>query len=266
MKRTPAVAGQFYYADPEKLTKQVEGFVDEDALKEHAKGILVPHAGLIYSGAVAGGVYSSIVLPKTIVLIGPNHTGLGSRASIMHEGQWEMPTGTFQIDSVLASKIVRETGIVKDAQAHLFEHSLEVQLPFIGYFKKDASIVPITVLSLSLEELKAAGEGIARAIKDVKYEVLIAASSDMSHYVPDTEARQKDRLAIDRVLALDPAGLYEIVRKEKISMCGCLPAVIMLYASLALGARQARLVKYSTSGEVSRDYDQVVGYAGIIVK
>lgn len=267
MKRSPAVSGQFYYADKARLTKQVEGFIVKDALKEHAIGALSPHAGLIYSGGVAGHVYSSIKFPKTFVLIGPNHTGLGPAVSLWSEGQWEIPTGVFEIDEKLSRKIIQNVPLItKDTQAHAFEHCLEVQLPFIGYFELEVKIVPIVVMSAGLKELKAIGEGIANAIKDIGYDVVIVASSDMSHYVSDTFARQKDHLAIERILALDAEGLYNTVRTQNISMCGYMPAVIMLYAAISLSAKEARLLKYATSGEVSGDYDHVVGYAGIIVK
>jgi AmmeMemoRadiSam system protein B len=245
----------------------VEGFMDTEAVKEDVKAVLCPHAGLIYSGAVAGAVYSGISVPDTFVLIGPNHTGLGPMFSLMTEGQWEIPTGLLSIDEGLAAGIIRNAKPVEqDTRAHMFEHSLEVQLPFIAHLSKEARIVPLTVMSVSLDELKAVGEGIAKAIEEVDHPVVIVASSDMSHFVSDSEARRKDRMAIDMVLALDPEGLFSVVKKEDISMCGYMPAVIMLSAARALGAKEAKLVKYSTSAEVSGDYDYVVGYAGISIK
>lgn len=267
MKRMPAVAGQFYEADPARLEEYVRSLVDESAEKEDARAALCPHAGLMYSGPVAGAVYSRIRFPETLVLVGPNHTGLGSRVSMMHEGRWEMPTGALDIDEELAALISENAPAVsRDAQAHAFEHSLEVQLPFILHFAGDAKIVPIAVLSASLGELKDIGEGIARAVRDSGRPALVVASSDMSHFIPDKAARKKDRMAIDRVLALDPDGLYTVVREENISMCGYMPAVVMLTAARALGAEEASLVKYTTSAEVSGDYESVVGYAGIIIK
>ena len=267
MKRSPAVAGQFYQGTASKLTQQVKQYINISAVKEHAIGILAPHAGLIYSGSVAGEVYSAIEFPKTFVLIGPNHTGIGAKISMMASGEWEIPTGVFSIDGKLSRRIAANTPIIsEDAQAHTFEHSLEVQLPFIAYFSTEPKIVPITVMSASLEECRLLGEGIAKSIKEVKYTAVIAASSDMSHYVPDDVARQKDKKAIEMIKSINPEGLYTVVSRERISMCGYLPATIMLFAAKALGAIEARLVKYSTSGEVSGDYDQVVGYAGMIVK
>lgn len=267
MKRAPAVAGQFYHANAERLEEQVQEYLEPEAAKEHAKAVMCPHAGLVYSGPVAGAVYSRIVFPETFLLIGPNHTGLGAEVALMAEGQWEMPTGALSIDERLAARIAQNVPLAsRDARAHAFEHSLEVQLPFILHFSQDVKIVPIAVMSGSLGDLGAIGEGIAKSVKEVGYPVVIVASSDMSHFVPDVAARQKDRMAIDRVLALDPEGLYNVVRQEGITMCGFMPAVIMLAAAKALGAKEAKLVKYATSAEVSGDYDNVVGYAGIIVK
>jgi AmmeMemoRadiSam system protein B len=216
---------------------------------------------------VAGAVYSSIQFPETFILLGPNHTGFGMMASIMSSGEWEIPTGIFKIDETLSTKIIQKAPLItEDVQAHIFEHSLEVQLPFIAYFSETVKIVPITVMQASLEECRKIGEGIADAVKEVDYDVVIAASSDMSHYEPDDVARKLDSLAINEALNLNPEGLYNIVHKERISMCGFLPVTIMLYAAKALGAKEARLVKYATSGDISGDYEQVVGYAGVIVK
>jgi len=267
LKRSPAVAGQFYYGAAANLTRQVEQYIDKNAIKEKVIGLISPHAGLMYSGAVAGAVYSAIDFPATFVLIGPNHTGLGPQISLMESGEWEIPTGTFPIDEQISYRIALSLPIVsKDTKAHMFEHSLEVQLPFISYFSKRAKIVPIVMLSASVEECRILGEGIAKAVKTAAYPVVIVASSDMSHYVPDNIARQKDKKAIDRMLSLDPEGLYETVVRNSISMCGYLAAVTTLFAAKALGARSAKLVKYATSAEVSGDYDQVVGYAGIVLR
>jgi AmmeMemoRadiSam system protein B len=267
MKRVAAVAGQFYYATAPRLTQQVEELIDRGAAKEDAIGIVSPHAGLIYSGAVAGAVYSAIRFPSTFVLLGPNHTGLGPKISMMDDGEWEIPTANFGIDRKLAAKIgVSTERITRDSQAHIFDHSLEVQLPFIGCFSRDVKIVPVAFLGASLDDCREVAGAIVKGIKAVDYPVVIVASSDMSHYLPDKIARQRDRKAIDRVLALDPEGLYETVMAERISMCGFIPVTVMLFAAKQLGAGSSRLVKYATSGDVSGDYDSVVGYAGIIVR
>lgn len=267
MKRRPAVAGQFYHSTASKLKSQVEQYIVKNSSKEKAIGIISPHAGLMYSGYVAGAVYSSILFPETFIIIGPNHTGLGANISIMTSGEWEVPTGTFSVDERLGREIIKEApALSEDAQAHAFEHSIEVQLPFISYFSDTVKIIPIAVMSASLEECRAIGEGIARAVKTAGSDVLIVASSDMSHYVSDSVAKKLDGLAIGEVLKLDPEGLYNTVTAKRISMCGFMPATIMLYAAKALGAAEARLVKYATSGDVSGDYEHVVGYAGVIVK
>jgi MEMO1 family protein len=264
MKRSPAVAGQFYYEDPARLNHQVGQYINSRAAKEPATGILVPHAGLIYSGAVAGAVYSSITFPETFLMLGPNHTGLGAQMSIMDAGEWEVPTGKVRIDGKLANRILlNASGVTRDAQAHIFEHSLEVQLPFMTYISKEVRIVPVAIRSGSFDEGMAFADIIANAVQSVDYPVTILASSDMSHHLPDNTARLKDKIAIDKMLDIDAEGLYYSVIQNKISMCGVLPAAIMLSASRLLGAKTAHLVRYMTSGEVSGDYDDVVGYAGI---
>jgi AmmeMemoRadiSam system protein B len=267
LKRTPAVAGQFYHGSASRLTQQIEQCIDRKAKKEKVLGVLSPHAGLMYSGSVAGAVYSAIEFPETFVLMGPNHTGLGAQISIMESGEWEIPTGISLIDEKISYRIAMNVPLVtKDTKAHMFEHSLEVQLPFIRYFSLEAKIVPIVMLAASVDECRILGEGIAKAVKSAGYPVVLVASSDMSHYVPESVARQKDGKAIEKILSLDPEGLYSTVVEERISMCGYLPVTTLLFAAKALGARSARLVKYSTSGEVSGDYDHVVGYAGIVLR
>ena len=267
MKRSPAVAGQFYYGTAQKLTSQVEQYIDKNARKERAFGIVAPHAGLLYSGAVAGAVYSSIEFPETFILIGPNHTGLGSQISLMESGEWEIPTGTLPVDEKISHRIAKHVPILtKDAQAHLFEHSLEVQLPFILYISEHVKIVPIVILTATIADCRMLGEGIAKAVREAGYPVVVVASTDMSHYVHDDVAKQLDQKAIDRIVSLDPEGLYEVVARERISMCGYLPVTAMLFAVKALGAQSARLVRYATSAEVSGDYEHVVGYAGIVLR
>lgn len=267
IKRLPAVSGQFYYGTESRLRSQVKEYIVEGLEKEEIIGAVSPHAGLMYSGPVAGALYSTIKFPETFILIGPNHTGLGSWASVMAKGEWEIPTGTFSIDEDLSKRILERSSYLKeDIQAHIFEHSLEVQLPFISYFSTSVKIVPITVMMATLQDCKEMGNAIADAIRETNYKVTIVASSDMSHYEPDNVARRLDNLAIKEILDLNPEGLYNIVHKERISMCGYLPVTIMLFASKALGAKEARLIKYATSGDVSGDYGSVVGYASIIVK
>lgn len=270
MIRSPAVSGQFYPDSPSKLNSMVQSMM-ESVTPSKVIAAVAPHAGLMYSGYVAGALYSRIILPEVFFLLGPNHTGLGSVASVMTEGEWTIPTGRFRINSDIAHELVRRSDLVSpDIKAHLFEHSLEVQLPFIAYraYQEGSEvpdIVPIVLGPLSLDECRNLGEVLGEIIKELKLNSVIIASSDMSHYVSDSVARQKDKRAIQRILGLDPEGLYHTVKNERISMCGYIPATCALFASKRLGAKEAELVKYMTSGEVSGDYDQVVGYAGILI-
>jgi len=269
IKRKPAVAGQFYSSDASELSEEVGAYIKPGIKKERAIGVLSPHAGLMYSGKVAGAVFSRIEFPETFIIISPNHTGLGSSVSIMTSGEWQMPTGDLTIDEDLAGKITGLCGVAgadPSGLAHLMEHSIEVQLPFILHISKDVRIVPVTLMTDSLDTFRMLGEAIADAVKDAGYSVTIVASSDMSHYEEETVARSKDKKAIDMILALNPEGLYNTVKKEGISMCGYGPATTMLYAANRLGASKAELIKYMTSGDVNRDYSQVVGYAGMIIK
>lgn len=266
MRRLPAVAGQFYSATADGLRRQVGTFLIPDAKKVRARGIVSPHAGLMYSGAVAGAVYSQLDLPELFVLIGPNHTGLGAPVSLMPEGSWETPLGPVPVNADLARAILSGSARIReDSLAHLHEHSLEVQLPFIQCLKKEFSFVPIQMLDTRLETCLEVGQALASAIAAWPSSVLIVASSDMSHYEQAATAGRKDHKAIERILDRDPEGLYRTVKEEAITMCGYGPVVAMLAACNALGASRADLVKYSNSGDVSGDYEQVVGYVGIIV-
>lgn len=266
MNRQPAVAGQFYSGTPLGLKKQVLQYLQPGSVAEAAIGVVSPHAGLIYSGAVAGEVYSAIKAPGTFVLIGPNHRGLGEPIALYAGGEWSVPTGMLPVDQELGRLIMAQTNRVSaDESAHRMEHSIEVQLPFIAEVARQAKILPISVMHATLEACREVGEAIAYAIRQSGYAVTIVASTDMSHYVSADTARRLDGLAIERILKLDPEGLYATVHEQRISMCGVYPATIMLYAARMLGATHARLVRYATSGEVSGDYEQVVGYAGLII-
>jgi MEMO1 family protein len=265
MKRKAYVAGQFYPGDRTALREAVAAMIDPAAERRKALALVSPHAGYIYSGPVAGAVFSSAVLPATFVVLGPAHREIGSLFAIQTTGSWQTPLGESPVDAPLAERIVARCPLVEvNEKAHAGEHSLEVQLPFIQYFRDDASIVPICVSSEArYGELETLGRALAGAIREDGREVLIVASTDMSHYVSQKTAEKKDALAIRRVLDLDPAGLFETVIAERISMCGFQPTTAALVAALGLGATEARLVRYATSGDASGDYAQVVGYAGI---
>ncbi len=267
MARQPAVAGRFYPDDPQELRDEVQRHLQPDAAKVQARGVIAPHAGFMYSGDVAGSVYSRVEIPGTVILIGPNHTGMGERISLMARGTWSMPLGDLEIDTPLAEAILKHLPMARESEAaHRKEHSLETQLPFLQYFRREFTFVPICLMRLSWDECRILGEALVRAIRDVDRPVLIVASSDMTHYETHASASKKDHKAIDRILEMDPAGLYQTVEREGISMCGVHPATAMLTACRELGATRAELAKYMTSGEVSGDMGHVVGYAGVIVQ
>ncbi|TEU04540.1 MAG: AmmeMemoRadiSam system protein B [Candidatus Aminicenantes bacterium] len=265
MKRKPAVGGSFYPGREDALKEMVAGMVDPESEKEKAVCVVSPHAGFEYSGPVAGAVFSSVELPDKFVILGPSHRPIQSRVAIMKEGVWETPLGNVKVESSLAELIMSHSQLIEEDEiAHVHEHSLEVQLPFIQYFKQDVTIVPVCLsYHISFEELEDLGKSIARGIKDFDQDVLIVASTDMSHYVDQSVAKEKDFLAIERILELDARGLYDIVEQENISMCGFQPTTSAVVASKELGAEKASLIKYQTSGDRTGNYSEVVGYAGI---
>ena len=267
MVRNPVVAGQFYPGSADQLRSVIRGLVDEEAVKEDVIGLLSPHAGYIYSGPVAGATISRIKFKDTFVIMGPNHTGSGQPLSIMTEGVWKTPLGEVEIDSELGKQILAASDYLQEDQvAHQHEHSIEVQLPFLQYFKSDIKLVPIVIAYASGAIYKEIGQGIARAIKELDKEVVIIASSDMTHYEPQESARRKDTQAIEAMLNLNEDELLRRVQELDISMCGYAPAVSLISAAKELGAEEAELVRYQTSGDTSGDYASVVGYAGIIIK
>jgi len=265
--RQPAVAGQFYPSIADELQAQVSGFIKSDAAESGVIGAVMPHAGYVYSGSVAGETASRLTIPETVIILGPNHTGLGPSVSVFPEGKWSMPFGNVPIAKGLAGAIIDRIGLAEgDELAHIREHSIEVQLPFLHYQSKGAiQFVPITLSALSTADCRDVGESLACVIEETDKDILLIASSDMTHYESHQSATTKDAEAIERILDLDPEGLIKTVYSRKITMCGIIPTAVMLYAARSLGATGARLVRYTTSGETSGDYDQVVGYAGIVV-
>jgi MEMO1 family protein len=267
MIRKPAVAGQFYPGSALQLNKMIESFVDQNAEKEDVIGLLAPHAGYVYSGAVVGAVLSRIRFTDTFIILGPSHTGQGKPYSIMIEGTWETPLGGVQIDRKMANTILSTSKYLQeDSLAHQYEHSIEVQLPFLQYFKPDVKIVPIILSSGSGDLYKAIGLEIVQALRKLKKEAVIFASSDMNHYESQVISQRKDHQAIEAILGLNPDELLRRVEQQNISMCGYAPAIVMLAAANEIGNAKAELIKYQTSGDSSGDYSAVVGYAGIIVK
>ncbi|GBE15469.1 MAG TPA: AmmeMemoRadiSam system protein B [Proteobacteria bacterium] len=266
--RQPAVSGQFYPGVDSILAEQVSSWLIDGVAEPGVSGAVIPHAGYVYSGAVAGETVSHLEVPGRVIILGPNHTGVGERISVFPSGAWSMPFGRLRVDEGLAGQIIDGIGGARpDRMAHIREHSIEVQLPFLYFRKKGPfTFVPITLSMLTEDECRDTGLALAGIIEGSDDDILIVASSDMTHYESDESARKKDSLAIERVLDLDPPGLLDVVRTHEISMCGIIPVAVMLYALIALGAVSARLVRYATSAEAGGDFSHVVGYAGIIVK
>lgn len=266
--RIPQVAGQFYPAEENALTRQISSFLGKGVEKIDAIACMLPHAGYMYSGRVASETVSSVKIKDKIILLGPNHTGNGALFSIMTEGTWQTPFGSLKIDTALAKEILRKSkNLEEDSLAHLHEHSLEVELPILQFFKKDFQIVPIAFLSDNVEKLKETGREIAAVIKELglKDSILIVASSDMTHYESEGNAQRKDKEAIDAILELNEDALMQRVLGSNISMCGFAPVITMLSLAKSLGAKAAKLIKYQTSGDITGDRDSVVGYAGIVI-
>jgi len=267
MIRNPAVAGQFYPASPSQLEEMIQSMVDEKAEKEEVIGLVSPHAGYPYSGPVAGATISRIKFKDTFIIMGPNHTGIGKPLSIMTEGTWKTPLGEVEIDSELSKQILATSSFLEeDDKAHQYEHSIEVQVPFLQYFRRDIKLVPIIFSQASGATCREMGRELARAIKEMNKETVIIASSDMTHYESQKQAEEKDTQAIEAILNLDEDELLRRRDKLNISMCGYAPTVALIAAAKELEATSTELVKYQTSGDITGDYSSVVGYAGIIIK
>jgi AmmeMemoRadiSam system protein B len=265
MDREAAFAGTFYRSDARGLSAQVDAFLSGGGLRAPAVGVVVPHAGYIYSGAVAGAVYARVEISATVVVLCPNHTGLGrSRAALWPGGAWRTPLGDVPVDTALCAALAGAPGVSPDLDAHRREHALEVQLPFLQRSRPGVAVAPLCLSHLSYPECVRLGEALALAVKASG--ALLVASSDMSHYLPAAAARAADERALTPLLALDPEALYRRVHDERITMCGVIPATVMLVAARALGARTAERIRYAHSGEVSGDDTRVVGYAGVVVR
>ncbi len=265
--RHPAVAGRFYPGDPEDLRAEAQSYLSQTKTEPvRAIGCIAPHAGYMYSGHVAGAVFAHIEIPQRCIVMCPNHTGQGHALAMMSEGVWKTPLGEVPIDEGLAHALKeRFPAMHDDAAAHRAEHAAEVELPFLQLRRPDVAFVPIALGTSRFEPLEQLGTALAEVIAQEKEPVLIVASSDMNHYESDQVTRVKDHRALEKILRLDPRGLYDVVTQEDISMCGFGPAVAMLTAARQLGARTADLVKYATSGDISGDRDMVVGYAGVVI-
>ena len=277
-QRQPACAGRFYEGTAERLQAQVQALLEPDAPRMAAKSIMCPHAGLMYSGTVAGAVYSRVTLPSTAILVGPNHTGYGPSLSVYSKGEWLLPGGALAVAADLARGLLARCPQAQpDHLAHLHEHCLEVQLPFLHALRPDIQILPIVVGFRDLEACKALGLALAAVIEEAPTPPLLIASTDLTHCGADfgqlpppgltaeAFAHRQDRLALDAVQTLDGERLHRTIERHEITMCGYVPTTAVLFTSHALGAAQAKLVRYATSADVSGDVDRVVGYAGVVI-
>ncbi|HKN75281.1 MAG TPA: AmmeMemoRadiSam system protein B [Candidatus Acidoferrum sp.] len=267
MLRLPAVSGRFYPSHPTELTAQIGEYTkaDKTAMPAPVKACLVPHAGYVYSGRVAGAVYTRIAIPRKILILGVRHHPRGENAAILSSGAWRTPLGDAAIDEPLAEGLRGACPLLReDSVAHSTEHSLEVQIPFLQVLQPEFTFVPIALGTVRFEDLVAVGEAIGRVLAASNEDTLLLTTSDLNHYENDATTRLKDHKAIDRILALDARGLYDTCRNEAISMCGLGPTVTMLTALQGLGSTRAELVRYATSGDVSGDFGAVVGYAGML--
>ncbi len=264
--RKPAVAGSFYPGDARAIDTELTRLLPARPATP-ARAVVVPHAGWMYSGTVAGETYAHVAVPRLAVLLGPNHTGLGLPGALMGEGAWRYPGATVPVARELARALLVATDeLAEDAAAHLREHALEVQLPFLHRRQPELAVVPITLGRTDPGFCRAVGEAVGRVVAGWPEPVLVVDSTDLNHYESQAVGSRKDRLAIDAILALDPERLGQAVRAHQISMCGLAPTQALLWAAPALGIRSARLVRYQTSGDVSGDLARVVGYAGIVLE
>lgn len=267
MLRQPAVSGRFYPSDPTELTALINRYCKPESgvTPARVKACLVPHAGYVYSGHVAGAVYARIEFPKKVLILGVRHYPRGEPAAILSSGAWRTPLGDTKIDALLADALRNACGLLReDSVAHSAEHSLEVQIPFLQVLKPEFTFVPVALGTVRFEDLVAVGEAIAKVLASSNDDVLLLTTSDLNHYEDDATTRVKDRKAIDQILALNARGLYDTCRDEDISMCGLGPTVAMITALSKLGATMAELVRYATSGDISGDFSEVVGYAGLL--
>jgi AmmeMemoRadiSam system protein B len=275
--RRPCQAGTFYAGTAESLRAQIEqcfthtlgpGTIPKIVVSgpRNLVGFISPHAGYEYSGPVASHGFHHLAVdgkPEIIVIFGPNHTGQGSAIATMNEGVWRTPLGDAKIDTPTADSIVKESRIVDlDDTAHMFEHSIEVQLPFLQYlYGSDFRFVPIAFLMQDLESSREIGEATAKALMNKN--AVIIASSDMTHYEPQKSVEKKDNLVIEAIEKMDESQLYTVIEDYGISACGYGPIVALITAAKALGARNAKLLCHATSGDVTDDFSSVVGYASI---
>ncbi|MCD6317489.1 AmmeMemoRadiSam system protein B [Candidatus Aerophobetes bacterium] len=281
MIREPAVAGTFYSGDRESLKGQIEecflhslgpGKIPNPSSKREGKilGLISPHAGYVYSGPVAAWGFYEVIqdeIPDTVVILGPNHRGFGAPIALTSEEEWKTPLGKVSIDTSLANDLLKIASSVvqEDNQAHRREHSLEVQIPFLQYaYGKAFKILPICMSDQSGESSRELGEALAKIVKERN--ILIIASTDLTHYQPQRTVEREDKTIIEAILSLDYRNLGKLTSKYYFSMCGPGPVMSMLVATSLMGAKKVRLLKHATSGDITGDYSAVVGYASMVVE
>ncbi|MFP4257625.1 MAG: AmmeMemoRadiSam system protein B [Desulfovermiculus sp.] len=268
MDRKPVVAGQFYPGSKSEWEGKVREYLQPEAGRDkvQARLVMLPHAGHIFSGHVAGATLARVDLASTLLLLGPNHSGQGQPAAVWPDGKWELPGAYLEVDAELAQAVVQaDPDLTADYDAHRAEHSLEVLLPFLWAMDPQAMIVPMCISLPDREKLKRIAGNLVQVLTTWKSRVSLVVSSDMSHFLPEDEAKSQDDLALQAILDLDPEKLLEVVARHRISMCGILPMYMGLHIAVAMGAKKAELVRYATSGDVIGDRSHVVGYAGVIV-
>ena len=279
MIRKPAVAGLFYEKDPEMLRKQIEwcfehnlgpGSIPEIGNQRNIKGVVAPHAGYIYSGPVAAHSYYDIAedgFPETYIVLCPNHTGLGSGVSTMNQGTWETPLGQVEVDGKFADLLIEKTGIMdSNPDAHLREHSAEVQLPFLQYLNPEFKFVPVTMWMQDLQTSMEIGVSIAEAAEELNRDVVVIASTDFTHYQPKKQAYLQDIQVIDAIEAMDEKRMMNVVAEQNVTMCGYGPVAATMVAVKQMGASRAELKKYATSGDTTGDNSSVVAYASMVFR
>lgn len=265
--RQPAVADRFYPGSAKALALAVQELLPTGPVSGKLKGLAVvsPHAGYVYSGALAAETLSAVVVPETVIILGPNHRGQGAPVSLSTT-PWEMPLGTVPIDREITDLILKHSAQIRvDELAHKYEHSLEVQVPFLQKLQEHLNIVPLVLSHISYPLCEEVAKALAHAIQTSDKDVLIVASSDMNHYESRRKTDLKDNLALQCIERLNPYDLYHTVKNQRITMCGVIPVVIAMLAAIACGASKYHLVGHTDSGFVSGDTDQVVGYAGIVI-
>lgn len=267
MIRKPVASGQFYPNERHDLEKTIKSLTQDESSKVNAKGIILPHAGYFYSGGVAVATVGGVLPRKRIIILGPNHTACDCGFSLWAKGEWEIPFGKIGIDEDLAEKILKEGDWIKeDYLTHKLEHSLEVELPILNYFFGEFKFVPIICPVSSLNIYQEVASQLFKAVKKINEDVLLIASTDMTHYEPDQAVRKKDRQAIESIINFDEEELIAKVCEEKITMCGVAPVAILISCMKKLGAKKAQVRLYQTSADATGDCSSVVGYAGIIIK